>query len=981
MRRRAPLLLPLFLILLACRTIPLPVGVSPPRKVVMVSLDGADAATLHRLHREGKLAAGGFARFFREGQVADALVPVNPSVTSSNHISLVTGYLAGETGIVGNDIRLPGMSLTKMASGFAVEIGTETLWEAARRQGRRAVSIGWPGADGRGPRRTPDWGMTYSSSAARHPELRIVHRGEWTGPLEEGEWALVACGEPPAPSAEAAVRCWAKVLEAGPESVRVYFGGVYRLGGYPESFDAALQASGLVWPGPGDSHRLEETWAGRPGMDLDTWVEQEERFSAFFLDALLLGSRHSSWDLLLGYMPVLDDTNHELLLVDPRQPGYSPERRDAFEAARLRVWLAVDRQLARLLDAVDLRTTTVLIVSDHGMAPAHTLMDVDALLREWGMLAVGPDGSTPLAESRADGLSGGGVCHIYLQPGLRDTDRLAEEIRSRLLDWSERNGRPIARVLRRREAAEVGMDHANLGELLLFAEPGWTFRDEEDPVAAAALSPTHTYGKHGYLNTHPAMHGIYMAVGAGVEKGSAGTVRTEEVAGRVARWLGMEAPRRTPVRSEAGFRQVYRAGTRDAAGHFMGGTTLFLLASHAGRLWASTGYSWDVPGDDPATGAQVLVLDRPGGEWRVDLQFDARKWRASLDAIAFTTDGQGRKLPEPVSMLVSSPTDRDGRIVLYGRDDAMGAWTPMPLGTSSKIVSVRGVAVHRDRITGVDRVFAGTFPNGVVTGVYDPGVPGRIRWETTPELTYSEMPMGFAECGGDLYLAAGPHLYRRVDGESPRWEVVYTVREPLPKGSVGLRGLTAVPGPDGGEVLLAALDGNPARILRIHPERGHEAAEELDVLDFLARQWGRRPTFAIPAYNGMTPVTDPRSGETVHLMGLAATFAPLGEKYPKEGWDPGGWYLVRRPGGCYELRRIVGDDLPKLVATRQVMASPFGDSTLYFAGYDPHMNPSHNTAWVFAAPLATALGDPGRCSDVANSLPRARSRPASAPWW
>jgi hypothetical protein len=795
--------------------------------------------------------------------------------------------------------------------------------------------------------------MKYSSSAARHPELRTVPRGQWTGPLEEGEWALVPCGEPPAEEAD---RCWAKVLEIGPESVRVYFGGVYRLGGYPESFDAALQSSGLVWPGPGDSQRLEETWAGRPGIDLDTWVEQEERFSAFFLDALLLGSRHSGWDLLLGYMPVLDDTNHELLLVDPRQPGYSPERRDALEAARLRVWQSVDRQLARLFGAVDLRTTTVLIVSDHGMAPAHTQIDVDALLRDWGMLAVGPDGTTPLAESRADGLSGGGVCHIYLRPGLPDADRLTEEIRSRLVAWSESNGRPIARVLGRREAAEVGMDHPNLGELLLFAEPGYTFRDEHDPVAASPLSPTQVYGKHGYLNTHSAMHGIYMAVGAGIEKGSAGTVRTEEVAGRVAGWLGMEAPRRTPSRSEAGFRQVYRAGTRDAAGNFMGGTTLFLLASHAGRLWASTGFYWDVPGSDPATGAQVLVLDRPGGEWRVDLQFDAKKWRASLDAITFTTDGQGRKLPEPVSMLVSSPTDPDGRIVLYGRDDAAGAWTPMPLGTSSGIVSVRGVAVHRDRITGVDRVFAGTFPNGVLTGVYDPGVPGRIRWEETPELTYSAMPMGFAECGGTLYLAAKPHLYRRVDGESPRWETVYTVQEPLLKPSVGLRGLTTVPGPKGGEVLLAALDGNPARILRIDPERGHEAAEELDVLDFLARQWGRRPTFAIPAYNGMTPVTDPGSGETVHLMGLAATFAPLGEKYPREGWEPGGWYLIRRPSGLYEIRRIAGDPLPRLAATRQVMASPFGDRTLYFAGYDPHMNPSHNTAWVFAAPLATALG-------------------------
>lgn len=529
MRRRARLLLPLFLILLACRTVPLPVGVSPSRKVLMMSLDGADAATLHRLHREGKLPAGGFARFFREGQVADGLVPVNPSITAPNHVSLVTGYLTGETGIVGNDIRLPGMPLTEMASGFAAEIHTETLWEAARRQGKRAASLGWPGADGRGERRTADWGVKYSGSESRGSELRTVPRASWSGPLNEGEWALVSCGEPPAEEAD---RCWAKVLEVGPESVGVYFGEVYPLRGYPEGFDAALRASGLVWTGPGDGDRLQDAWAGRPGIDLDTWVEQEERYSTFFFDALLVLARYSDWDLLLGYTPVLDDAGHELLLVDPRQPGFSPERREALAAARLRVWQSVDRELARLLGAVDLRTTTILLVSDHGMAPAHTQIDVDVLLRGWGL------------ESSADALGGGGVCHVYLRPGLPEREQVLEQIRANLAAWSEREGRPIARLFTRAGSGEIGMDHPNSGDLVLIAEPGYTFRDEDDPMAAAPLTPTPVYGKHGYLNTHPAMHGIYMAVGAGIEKGSAGMVGTAEVAGRVARWLGIEKPSR-----------------------------------------------------------------------------------------------------------------------------------------------------------------------------------------------------------------------------------------------------------------------------------------------------------------------------------------------------------------------------------------------------------------------------------------------------
>ncbi len=67
-----------------------------------------------------------------------------------------------------------------------------------------------------------------------------------------------------------------------------------------------------------------------------------------------------------------------------------------------------------------------------------------------------------------------------------------------------------------------------------------------------------------------------------------------------------------------GFQRVYQAGTRDVNGRFMGGTEIMHLVVHAGRLYAATSTMWDQPGDDPAVGAQVLVLDRPDGAWRVE---------------------------------------------------------------------------------------------------------------------------------------------------------------------------------------------------------------------------------------------------------------------------------------------------------------------------------------------------------------------------
>src|SRR6476661_8088411 len=74
-----------------------PAPPTPPRRVVLLSLDGASSVMLHRLYQEGTLTAGGFARFFREGQVAESLVPVDPTLTAVNHISLATGYTPGQT--------------------------------------------------------------------------------------------------------------------------------------------------------------------------------------------------------------------------------------------------------------------------------------------------------------------------------------------------------------------------------------------------------------------------------------------------------------------------------------------------------------------------------------------------------------------------------------------------------------------------------------------------------------------------------------------------------------------------------------------------------------------------------------------------------------------------------------------------------------------------------------------------------------------
>jgi predicted AlkP superfamily pyrophosphatase or phosphodiesterase len=575
-----------------------------PRRVVLLSLDGAGAEELHRLHEEGAFSAAGFARFFREGQVGDRLVPVNPTLTAPNHISLATGYPADRTGIVGNSFHEPGMPFLERASGFEASIETETLWEAARRQGRRVGVVTWPGADDTGERRRADWGMVYVHTPDREAALAILEPGDWepAGGLDplwgvesrsparraridvgaEGagsqsfdlvavdrtddgvvnyDGVLVRAREDEAkPSETLAAGAWTDVpcriagLVAGPRHtlcpvklleldpalapVRLYFPGVYSLQAYPSDFAAALARRGLRWPGPPDDGRLRDAWSGKPGIDLETWAEQNERFTFFFGQSLLAAIRHPGWHLTMSYMPVIDEAGHQLTLELPSQPGFSPERRDELAAARRRVWQAVDRELARVLAAVDLRTTIVVVVSDHGMAPVHTMLDPNVLLRERGLLAADAEGEILPEATSAYAIGSGGISQIYVAAGSKDK---VPVLRRLFADWSINGERPVERVVTRREAAAVGLDHPRSGDLILFLREGYSAHGRLLKEGRAS-APTSAFGMHGYLNTHTKVHGIYMALGAGIARGNAGTVRTTEVAGRVAGWLGIEKP-------------------------------------------------------------------------------------------------------------------------------------------------------------------------------------------------------------------------------------------------------------------------------------------------------------------------------------------------------------------------------------------------------------------------------------------------------
>jgi hypothetical protein len=287
--------------------------------------------------------------------------------------------------------------------------------------------------------------------------------------------------------------------------------------------------------------------------------------------------------------------------------------------------------------------------------------------------------------------------------------------------------------------------------------------------------------------------------------------------------------------------------------------------------------------------------------------------------------------------------------------------------TPGFLPQIRSFGHHRDRATGADLVFAGDTV-GIFSGSYDPTVAGRIRWNTTPELDTEGIKAdafpglngrlrisSFAEAAGKVFAAVGQQVWVRQDGAAPRWRLLYT--NPSPRYSqTGLRGLTAVAEPGQGEFLLAAVEGNRARIVRIDPVSGAETTD-LDLAGFLDAAWGTRVSYVIGAYNDMATGAHRPAGDDL-MIGIEA-YLPRDAPHPPghtilpvmSGLEAGGWFLIRHPGGHYDLHQvnvqfpIIGQNL---VAVRTIVASPFPGEhgAIYLGGYDANDTPAHDTAWI-----------------------------------
>ncbi len=440
------------------------------------------------------------------------------------------------------------------------------------------------------------------------------------------------------------------------------------------------------------------------------------------------------------------------------------------------------------------------------------------------------------------------------------------------------------------------------------------------------------------------------------------------------------------------------------------------IVAHSRRLFASTD-QWEYPGSSPA--GQILEKSSSASPWTVFEQTQSLRVEEALASFPIPGD-QG--LGSGHSLLITHAVI-DGRSELQWLTDGASAFAP---GDSFDLApdagTVRSFGAHES--DGGWAVYAGVEPTGILRGTWSARTHTLI-FDLTPELSVTpprsaglrtQKVTGFADCGGSLYTSIGTSLFRRNDGNLPsgraRWALVYQ-GPPVGPYNSGFRGLTCVTH-DGPQALLLSTEGN-GNVYRLdHLPRGqlqggsaassdHVLGGVVSTLEFspissisqmLAKQGTAVPTagkgsigYVIAAYNNFATVSV--GGADRQAFGFewayqgdcpsTRTCGPTA--FAAVTFDAAACFAVRTDNGgpaTFDLHCLSGPDfMPSgrtsapirsgqaLVSIRKIESSPFGDSRLYYGGYDCNFYPADGTAWIATSALSsTHTDDPTKAEDT-----------------
>jgi len=564
---------------------------APRHSFVLVSWDGSRTDLVYGLMDEGQLP--NFLSVADRGLRAEYAQTIDPSLTAAAHNSISSGSFPTHTGITSNSFHVIGDDFYWYRVGFDEQMtDAEPVWVTASKNGLTTAAVFFVGGSPSHPQQLADYTIGYGKEDAYSNQRNVpLSSAEgWNdvpdsySPALAGDFTIQNVGKVylyVTDSSDDATENYDTVLlntersginaiglnqdewgtlillprafagadfliqDITPENVRLYHTGVEHNSATPKKLLDALNGKFGPFPAGADSYAFEHGWITEEDL-----LHLMDRQSTYMAEVAAWVYQTYQPDLMFTWQDPFDSAGHQFLMVDPRQYNYSPELSDTYRQYYEEAAHIADDSLGILLGALNLDTTTLMMVGDHGMAPIHSRVYINTILENAGLLTLDSQNYVVLNQTKAFAICSGGAVHVYINlegrekgGGTVSADEY-KQVQGQIIDLltdlkdPETGEAVFERVLPRSSLADLGLDSDNSGDVFAQAIPGyhldgWRGNDE-------VFEQTDFYGQHGYDSTLPEMHTIFIAAGAGVPAtgGTIPPVRVVDYAPTIARMLG-----------------------------------------------------------------------------------------------------------------------------------------------------------------------------------------------------------------------------------------------------------------------------------------------------------------------------------------------------------------------------------------------------------------------------------------------------------
>lgn len=302
---------------------------------------------------------------------------------------------------------------------------------------------------------------------------------------------------------------------------------------------------------------VDDPWAFMDGwMAPELYLDQLQMHANWWGNATKYVLEHQQWDMAFSWVGTIDHIEHVLYAgIEPKARAYDPDKADFCWHMIRETYRQVDENIGRILDAVDLDNTYVILISDHGMTHLDWNPYVKEHLARAGLLEYVLDLTTDdpsnltinWEHTKCHPLE---PCHAHIFINLKgrdphgivepeDYEKVQEEIIRCLMNMRdpETGDQVVALAIKKKEAGTLGIyegpGYDRVGDVLYAWKPGYMshpfiyrskiqYRDGTERVIAnpelyeaAGLCRNFT-GVHLALPSLHDMHAVMIMTGPGV---------------------------------------------------------------------------------------------------------------------------------------------------------------------------------------------------------------------------------------------------------------------------------------------------------------------------------------------------------------------------------------------------------------------------------------------------------------------------------